>query len=664
MELSSDSAMSRPNECVFPGYTLKEDFTLLPARDESGKISNPDLTYLRDTFCERCQEILSKMVSCIPDEQELEKLSYGQSMGSVPFDATETDMRQSVNNGCNLCAKFLFEVFIDLRDSPFEQSPRSSEVRFQYAGHATFYLVHIRYDESRNEVYRGGSIHVNFSDYLLRHFKSKHNDPISVSNASRASLDAALSWLTKCQEEHKTCHQTKATSHQFPERLLHVGNDQDPQLRVVSCHQHEPYLTLSHCWGKHVGLTLRSDTIDKLTRGFDRGILPQLWRDCVDVTRFLGYTYVWIDSLCIQQDSDRDKAEEIAKMGDIYSGSACNIAAASSRCSDDSLFTRLLPSVTHSAAIRVKLGDDAKILEISPPENREQLPLYGRSWCVQERLLAPRSLEFSSERLVFSCARGYSAFPTQICDNGPRSELYLQWNHLLKQRREHLSNSDKIKGQSYWGHVILEYTQSALTFESDRQHALTGVINTLSKTTGLRFVHGVCTDFLPFSLLWWINHASHHSSITSHQGGPSWSSTFRPSASIGIFNYSTPLKYLSSAQEEHSIIKLTARCLESVPVAAHYIPGGGFIQTEREDCPSFRVNMDYNINRPPEVDLALVVHAQWGRDKTEAYGLVLAKSSMDEDLWQRIGMFTLSDIKHGSTWLADAFKSEKQYRIC
>ncbi|KAF8864313.1 heterokaryon incompatibility, partial [Acephala macrosclerotiorum] len=47
----------------------------------------------------------------------------------------------------------------------------------------------------------------------------------------------------------------------------------------------------------------------------------------IEITRFLGLKYIWIDSLCILQDYKEDWVEESAKMGIYYSSSWLTIGA-------------------------------------------------------------------------------------------------------------------------------------------------------------------------------------------------------------------------------------------------------------------------------------------------------------------------------------------------
>jgi hypothetical protein len=65
----------------------------------------------------------------------------------------------------------------------------------------------------------------------------------------------------------------------------------------------EAYVAMSHCWGEKKFLTLTENTRKQLFEGFEEGLLPKSFRDAIAVTRKLGKSFLWIDSLCIFQDS-------------------------------------------------------------------------------------------------------------------------------------------------------------------------------------------------------------------------------------------------------------------------------------------------------------------------------------------------------------------------
>ena len=60
--------------------------------------------------------------------------------------------------------------------------------------------------------------------------------------------------------------------------------------------------------------------------GFGTESLPQTVKDAVETTRNLGIRYLWVDALCIIQDSPEDKLKEIAGMGAIYKNATVTIA--------------------------------------------------------------------------------------------------------------------------------------------------------------------------------------------------------------------------------------------------------------------------------------------------------------------------------------------------
>jgi heterokaryon incompatibility protein (HET) len=57
------------------------------------------------------------------------------------------------------------------------------------------------------------------------------------------------------------------------------------------------YATLSHVWGGAKPLRLMKDNYEELERGIDMSSLPPLFRDAIDLTKMLGISYIWIDSL-------------------------------------------------------------------------------------------------------------------------------------------------------------------------------------------------------------------------------------------------------------------------------------------------------------------------------------------------------------------------------
>ena len=88
-----------------------------------------------------------------------------------------------------------------------------------------------------------------------------------------------------------------------------------------------PYMTLSHRWGTDEQIMLTKSSLPDMSERIEIAKLSQTYQDAIAITRSLGLRYLWIDSLCIIQDSVVDWQAEATKMGDIFKYSICTIAA-------------------------------------------------------------------------------------------------------------------------------------------------------------------------------------------------------------------------------------------------------------------------------------------------------------------------------------------------
>ena len=163
----------------------------------------------------------------------------------------------------------------------------------------------------------------------------------------------ATRWLSQCDSSHPKC---APEPHTLPRRLLDLRGG----VRLIdtttspffspsspsSSYTPPEYTTLSHCWGPpsptHPLLTTTVSTLPIHTSpsGIPWPTLPLLFQDVVLLVRSLGYQYLWIDSLCILQDSEEDWLRESANMSSIYAHAALNIAATAQRDASVSLFRR------------------------------------------------------------------------------------------------------------------------------------------------------------------------------------------------------------------------------------------------------------------------------------------------------------------------------------
>ena len=180
-----------------------------------------------------------------------------------------------------------------------------------------------------------------------------NNGPISLEPDSAQVFDLARTWLNLCFNNHDRCRQSSANQdnpHLLPLRLVDVGPIHDPKdptkVRIVNTTGRSlgdmPYLALSHCWGKksHVAAMTSTGNLNARRVLLPVSNLPKTIHDAIIVTHKLGFRYLWIDTLCVVQDSIEDWEIACATMAGIYANSACTIAASASEDDESGL---LLP---------------------------------------------------------------------------------------------------------------------------------------------------------------------------------------------------------------------------------------------------------------------------------------------------------------------------------
>lgn len=71
------------------------------------------------------------------------------------------------------------------------------------------------------------------------------------------------------------------------------------------------------------------------------------------MTRHLGFKHLWIDSLCIIQDSHDDWLREAPQMGDVYRNAICNIAGTGFSDGSNGLFVNRDPRLVSPLKVHV-----------------------------------------------------------------------------------------------------------------------------------------------------------------------------------------------------------------------------------------------------------------------------------------------------------------------
>ncbi|KAF4630200.1 hypothetical protein G7Y89_g7939 [Cudoniella acicularis] len=125
-------------------------------------------------------------------------------------------------------------------------------------------------------------------------------------------------WLYNCLTTHSMCDTFKSGIPSLPSRVLDVGSrdgSQEPFL-YESGGQHAAYFTLSYRRETSNAVTTTSENFSDFQKAIPLAKLSQTIQDAIFITRKFNIRFLWIDALCIIQDSLGDWKKE-AEMNDL-----------------------------------------------------------------------------------------------------------------------------------------------------------------------------------------------------------------------------------------------------------------------------------------------------------------------------------------------------------
>lgn len=465
-------------------------------------------------LCSRCATIdLALLVERICSEDVPQKNTRGLA---VFAGRSFSNIDAAAAQGCELCSA-LRQVIT--RMYPFAEPPH--DTRF-YAS-LTAEWCHPVLAPVAAQCYGVTIFNPDDSLEWTLNIASEHQGSSFLPN-KRASWDPTLwrSWMDDCMNKHATCNAVDQETY-TPTRLIEV-TESLPSPRLVKLEgERVDYVALSHCWGGSMPLRTTTATVDVHSEGISWDHLPTSFRDAVKVTRAIGCRYLWIDCLCIIQDSEEDWLLECALMGKVYTGAVVTIAADQSTSPSDGLFKVSSPP-TYACSIPVKWpstgASDNLILEAtSRPCNAFSDfgtlgPLSRRGWALQERILSRRVLHVCESSVFFECPCSEST------DRLPWPMALRTWPF----QRDIQRVQDPSLLLKQWYGLIENYASRNLSNARDRLPAISGVARNIAERLGWTYIGGLWSHDLVPGLLWRTDQPDSSLSVNpSSHPGPSWS---------------------------------------------------------------------------------------------------------------------------------------------
>ncbi|KAI1403830.1 HET-domain-containing protein [Hypoxylon fuscum] len=300
-------------------------------------------------------------------------------------------------------------------------------------------------------------------------------------------------WYETCCEKHgEKCSQppwlVPDTSWPAKLRLIDVR-----RRCLVEAPDPCPYFALSYVWGDETNPLQTTQKIieDMKTQDFlTDSALPKTIVDALELTKEMGVDFLWVDRLCVIQDSEADKAVQLPQMDLIYSRAAMTIVAACGTAVDGLAGINATPRTINQRQARV--AEDLSVIDVFKLDEVYQDSRWTtRGWTFQEGLCSRRTLILAADQVFWSCEAAkccervaFEAFPTVVAPND------IIFNVL---------SGHRVFGEFGGGHnfayselnsMVKSYCNRKLTVQADALDAFAGVLRRVALNAGHEFHWG------------------------------------------------------------------------------------------------------------------------------------------------------------------------------
>lgn len=263
----------------------------------------------------------------------------------------------------------------------------------------------------------------------------------------------------------------------------------------------ESYATVSYVWGKSGSREHTTKITNIQSRRKSGGLasviktLPKALQQSIRLVQELGIRYIWIDAICIVQDSSHSWNLNARAMHLVYGNAIFTLCAADGLDARTGLLA--LDQDHQPAQFIATSADGAHLMLHQPPEVSIEASQWNkRAWTFQERLLSKRCLIFTGGRVYFQC-RSTGMSEDIFADRGGRG-----WSlDLLRSPLQMLSQL-RLRALWFYAHCVSLYTLRELYEPFDILSAFSGMCKLMEYTMHSPFIFGLPTSHFDFALLW------------------------------------------------------------------------------------------------------------------------------------------------------------------
>ena len=341
--------------------------------------------------------------------------------------------------------------------------------------------------------------------------------PLQSKLNSAEAYSQIKQWLDQCKH-HIDCGEMPMYAN-LPSRVIEVapaGSLGVPRLRNTTG-MNGLYLALSYCWGYNQSYVLTTKNIDVLMVELEVKMLPQTILDAIEVTKALGFEYLWVDALCIMQDSAKaaardDMNQELTSMDQIYKNATMTIVAACVPSVEDGFLKDRPGSGQSQFDIPSRLSPNQFFVvhiqeHIMYDDKRE--PINERAWTLQEQLLSPRLLIYASHTLQWQCR-------TLKCNLGGSYHLsnpnavprLTSMQNLLLDGSQHEQEGRQLEADvpfpalQHWLKIVTNYSLRKSAMPSDKLPAHSALALSYAPIFGPGYLAGIWSRSAVQQLCW------------------------------------------------------------------------------------------------------------------------------------------------------------------